>query len=257
MAKTLTAGKSGTLNLIKDGVVYKVYPNTYASNVVYDTTSGQTVDEAIASILTDVESLQKSVSGLTGDLGDYILESSKGVADGVAPLNSSAKIDATYLPSFVDDVIEGTMSEDLTTFTAKDDATGETVTYTSDNAESGKIYADTTTNKTYRWGGTAFVMIGSDLALGETSETAYRGDYGKVAYDHSQITSGNPHNVTAEEIGLGNVENKSAATILGELTKQQVIDLIGYTPADDASATTVYVQTDQPTDTNCIWFETE
>ena len=49
---------------------------------------------------------------------------------------------------------------------------------------------------------------GSGLALGETSSTAYRGDRGKIAYDHSQAT-GNPHNTTKSDIGLGNVENTS------------------------------------------------
>ena len=34
---------------------------------------------------------------------------------------------------------------------------------------------------------------GSGLALGETSSTAYRGDRGKIAYDHSQATGSNPH----------------------------------------------------------------
>lgn len=47
------------------------------------------------------------------------------------------------------------------------------------------------------------------LALGETSSTAYRGDRGKIAYDHSQLTSGNPHNVTKSDVGLGNVDNTS------------------------------------------------
>lgn len=47
----------------------------------------------------------------------------------------------------------------------------------------------------------------SDLELGETSSTAYRGDRGKIAYDHSQLTAGNPHNVTKEDVGLGNVAN--------------------------------------------------
>lgn len=41
--------------------------------------------------------------------------------------------------------------------------------------------------------------------LGETHEDAYYGDNGKIAYDHSQITSGNPHHVTAEDLGLGDV----------------------------------------------------
>ena len=46
------------------------------------------------------------------------------------------------------------------------------------------------------------------LALGETSSTAYRGDRGKIAYEHSQVT-GNPHGTTKNHIGLGNVDNTS------------------------------------------------
>jgi hypothetical protein len=38
------------------------------------------------------------------------------------------------------------------------------------------------------------------LALGETSATAYRGDRGKIAYNHSQ-TTGNPHGTTAADVG--------------------------------------------------------
>jgi hypothetical protein len=44
---------------------------------------------------------------------------------------------------------------------------------------------------------------GSSLALGETSSTAYRGDRGKTAYDHSQVT----HDKNL--VGLGNVDNTS------------------------------------------------
>jgi len=47
------------------------------------------------------------------------------------------------------------------------------------------------------------------LALGETSSTAYRGDRGKTAYDHSQIITGNPHNTSKTDIGLSNVPNLS------------------------------------------------
>ena len=53
--------------------------------------------------------------------------------------------------------------------------------------ESGKIYIAKDTNKTYRWSGSAYVEISASLALGETSSTAYRGDRGKIAYDHSQV----------------------------------------------------------------------
>lgn len=40
----------------------------------------------------------------------------------------------------------------------------------------------------------------------------------------------NPHGVTKAQVGLGNVENKSSATIRGELTKANVTTALGYTP---------------------------
>lgn len=98
--------------------------------------------------------------------------------DGVyAPL-SSGKIPSSYLPAYVDDVIEGYLSSGKM---YKESAHTTEIT-----GETGKIYVDLSTNKTYRWSGSAFVEISSSLALGETSSTAYRGDRGKIAYEHSQ-----------------------------------------------------------------------
>ena len=72
---------------------------------------------------------------------------------------------------------------------------------------------------------------GSSLALGETESTAYRGDRGKIAYDHSQIT-GNPHGTTKADIGLGNVDNTSdlnkpisTATQTALNTKANIVDI--------------------------------
>lgn len=45
---------------------------------------------------------------------------------------------------------------------------------------------DKENGKTYRWSGAALVEISASLALGETASTAYPGDKGKKAYDHSQ-----------------------------------------------------------------------
>ena len=104
----------------------------------------------------------------------------------------NGKIPATQLPSYVDDVLE---FANLASFPA--------------TGESGKIYIAIDTNLTYRWGGSSYVVMSSSLALGETSSTAYRGDRGKIAYDHSQLT-GNPHNTTKSDIGLGNVPNIDA-----------------------------------------------
>lgn len=100
-------------------------------------------------------------------------------------------IPSAILPSFVDDVLEFDSIEDFPTV-----------------GESGKIYIAKDTNITYRWSGTTYVEISKSLALGETSLTAYRGDRGKIAYDHSQ-TTGNPHNTSLSDLGV----TVSAATL--------------------------------------------
>ena len=46
------------------------------------------------------------------------------------------------------------------------------------------------------------------VELGETHDKAYYGDLGKEAYEHSQLRSGNPHNVTARECPHGSSWNE-------------------------------------------------
>ena len=82
--------------------------------------------------------------------------------DGKADL-VDGKIPAAQLPSYVDDVLEYNS-------TSAFPATGE----------SGKIYVASDTNRTYRWGGSAYVEISESLALGETASTAYPGNNGKA-----------------------------------------------------------------------------
>ncbi len=50
---------------------------------------------------------------------------------------------------------------------------------------------------------------------------------------HTGNTS-NPHATTAAQVGLGNVENKSSATIRGEITSGNVTTALGYTPENAA-----------------------
>jgi hypothetical protein len=92
-----------------------------------------------------------------------------GAANGVAPLDEDSKIPSTYLPSYVDDILE---YDNLGGFPSP--------------GETGKIYVAKDTNLTYRWSGTAYVEISKSLALGETSSTAFRGDYGTALYDFAQ-----------------------------------------------------------------------
>ena len=122
-------------------------------------------------------------------LSNKLDTSLKGVANGLAELGSDGKVPSSQLPAYVDDVIEVANFASLP-------AIGET----------GKIYVTIDTNLQYRWSGTQYVEISPSLALGETSSTAYRGDRGKIAYDHSQ-TTGNPHGTTKGDVGLGNVDN--------------------------------------------------
>lgn len=69
------------------------------------------------------------------------------------------------------------------------------------------------------------VSGGGGVSLGETSSTAYRGDRGKIAYDHAQVTSGNPHGTTKADIGLGSVDNTSDANKPVSTDQQSALDL--------------------------------
>lgn len=76
-----------------------------------------------------------------------------GANNGIAQLNSSGKVPATQLPSYVDDIIEGTMNNNETTFTPSNND------YIGSVTETGKIYLDTSSRKIYRWSGSAYVQI--------------------------------------------------------------------------------------------------
>lgn len=46
-----------------------------------------------------------------------------------------------------------------------------------------------------------------------------------TAYTHSQVTSGNPHNVTKTEVGLGNIDNTSDANKPVSTAQQTALNL--------------------------------
>lgn len=128
-------------------------------------------------------------------------------------MDESGVIAAVNLPSYVDDVLEGYYSGDdggtfyktfnISTGVGSDPYTGET----------GKIYVDKNTNKTYRWSGSAYVEISASLALGETSTTAYPGDKGAAAYKHAVTNKGAAFTSGLYKIttnGEGHVTNATA-----------------------------------------------
>ena len=134
---------------------------------------------------------QEALDKITSDLGS--VEDKLGQPGGIATLDPEGKVPSSQLPSFVDDVIEVESFDQLP-------ATGET----------GKIYVTKDTNLTYRWSGSRYIEISASLALGETSSTAYAGDKGKATTDKVNahtVDYNNPHKVTKEQVGLGNVDN--------------------------------------------------
>lgn len=170
--------------------------------------------------------ITKTDVGLANVTNDaQVKRSEMGAVNGVATLGADGKVPATQLPSYVDDVIEfekqfatpaamtvGKLYYNTTTkkFIEATSATaGTDIT-----PEAGKIYVDLQTAKTYRWGGTDLIVISETLALGETSSSAFRGDKGKEAYDHSQLAvdHAKPH-VTDSERADWNAKQDTSVTI--------------------------------------------
>lgn len=198
-----------------------------SGNVSFDGSADVTLSVTVADdshnhIISNIDGLQSALDSKQASLGFTPLNANlKGAVNGVAELDATGKVPASQLPSYVDDVLEYDNQAGFPT-------TGET----------GKIYIAKDTNKTYRWSGSGYVEISASLALGTTSSTAFRGDYGQTAYTHSQsahapadaqknsditkaeieakltgtITT-HSHTVTKEDVGLGNVTNESKATM--------------------------------------------
>lgn len=122
----------------------------------------------------------------------------KGAANGVASLDSGGKIPASQLPAGYDNV--DMLQSFVTTNPSSNMKIGQkfynTTTkkiFTATSATTGvetaveggdKIYINITENKSYRWTGATMVAVGdgSGVALGTTSSTAFRGDYGNTLY---------------------------------------------------------------------------
>lgn len=121
-------------------------------------------DELEAALQKEIEDRKAGDTTITNSLNAFI--STKGQPGGLAELDSTGKVPAAQLPSYVDDVLEYSTK-------AQFPQTGET----------GKIYVAKDTNLTYRWTGTQYLEISQSLALGETPSTAYPGDKGKANRD--------------------------------------------------------------------------
>ena len=165
--------------------------------------------------------LEEKINNSGNDLQDNIdkidervtnIEDSIAQPGGLATLDDAGKVPLEQLPSLVDDIIEVDSFEHLP-----------------EAGEVGKIYVTKDTNLLYRWTGVKYVEVSESLHLGETADTAYAGDKGKETTDkvNSHISDfNNPHKVTAEQVGLGNVDNTSDINKPVSTAQQEALDAV-------------------------------
>ena len=158
--------RTGEINLSPANIGLGNVDNTSDANKPISTAT-QTALDGKQNVLTFDNSPTENSSnpvksgGVYSALAGKISTSAKGANGGVAELDANGKVPSSQLPSYVDDVLS----------------------YNSASAfpvagEDGKIYIAKDTNLSYRWAGSDYAVISPSLALGDTSSTAYRGDWG-------------------------------------------------------------------------------
>jgi len=168
-----------TLNIDNSVADYFLYTSNVTGNVIR-----QVANNSGNEVL--------SINGNTADTSGNV----------TVPISSSTNL--TYTPSST----QGTVNSDTGTDAVIPLANGTNAGLSSDNF--------TTAEKTKLSG---IEAQATRLLLGETSTTAYRGDRGKTAYDHSQ-TTGNPHNTQISDITnlQTTIDAKVAQTITNGVT---------------------------------------
>ena len=146
---------------------------------------------------TELENkLQTNINKLEKKHDDFV--ATKGQANGLASLDGNGLVPSSQLPSYVDDVIEG-----YATYEVSETGKLSNIKLYSDpdhanpiTGESGKIYLNITPDEPpyqFRWSGTQFVDSNtSSLILGEVTGTAYDGAKGRKA---TAITNSIPNTI--------------------------------------------------------------
>lgn len=117
----------------------------------------------------------------------------KGKANGIASLDENGKVPESQLPSYVDDVIEGYLSDE--NFYKEAERT------TALSGKTGKIYVDLHTDKIYRWSDNAFTIISKDT---DTKNTAgATADSGKLFLIGAKEQAANPQTYSHDTAYIG------------------------------------------------------
>lgn len=177
-------------------------PNAIAKEV-------QDRKDAIAALES---SSNASIKALEKKHDDFV--ATKGKANGFASLDGNGLVPSSQLPSYVDDVIEG-----YATYEVSETGKLSNIKLYSDpdhanpiTGESGKIYLNITPDEPpyqFRWSGTQFVDSNtSSLILGEVTGTAYDGGKGKKTTD---IVNSLPSGIIA---GIGRVTSANGGVTI-------------------------------------------
>lgn len=190
--------------------------------------------------ITTLFARKTEVSDVQTNLTNFMNTKSK--ANGLCPLDEKTQVPASFLPSYVDDVIEGYLYDGR--FYEEENH------ITVINGEGSKIYVDLSDMNTYRWSGTAFVLISKSITIGGQPGQAFDGALGaQLTADVNRLETGmtslenivngkaeaatltshtnnksNPHGVTASQIGLGNVDNTSDSAKPVSSAQQAALD---------------------------------
>ena len=135
--------------------------------------NGQWIEHTIDDSLSSSSENPVQNRTVTNALNAKLNSSLKGTANGLAELDNTGKIPVSQLPGSVNLLEKYPTVNDFP-------ATGDDYT----------MYVAENTNIVYRWTGSDYIQIDASIQIGETSQSAFRGDFGMVAYNHAYTNKG-------------------------------------------------------------------
>ena len=228
-AVTSVAGKTGAVTLAKGDVGLGNVENKSSATIRGELTK----DNVTAALGYTPPTTNTTYSNATTSAAGLMSSDDKSKLNGIASgaeVNQNAfsnvKVGSTTVAA---DGKTDTLELAGSNVTLTPDATNDKVTIgiTKDNVTAALGYTPPTTNTTYSNATTsaAGLMSSSDKSkLDGIASGAQVNAVTSVAGKTGAVT------LAKGDVGLGNVENKSSATIRGELTKANVTDALGYTP---------------------------
>lgn len=163
----------------------------------------------------------KKTSDLNNDSGFITIGD---VPEGAAASTTTPKMDGTAAVGTETAFARGDHRHPSDTTKADKSATVSTVAYDTTKKKITKTINGTTTD----------VVTAAKIVTDGGGVTDVSGKVDKTTTVNGHALSGNV-TVSKSDVGLGNVENKSSATIRGEITSSNVTTALGFTPVDSTA----------------------